>query len=376
MYNKFKSFFVKKDPTIYPVILSIATNNPPYKILQEDSLKIAIENSDEATHYMLTQLYKNTQIESRYMCINTFTYSADLLENRMYKYKQFASELVKDSCINAIQKAYLTTNDIHKLIVVSSTGLYAPYIDYEIIVSLNLPVTVERTMICFMGCAAGINGISIATDYVKANPNKNAMVVCIELPSLHHNFNDNSNVNDNITHAIFADGVSCCILTGKKYKQLTTDSNSIVIIDKMSNIIPNTEDGIQLNINSKNITCKLSKELPNYIEKNINLAIESFLQKNKLTKKNMDYWAVHPGGIKIINACKKGLNLEEKDVQISLEVLNNYGNMLSCSILFVLEKMLFNNNANTRNNSNTKHGLVFSFSPGVGIECILFRKLM
>ena len=85
--------------------------------------------------------------------------------------------------------------------------------------------------------------------------------------------------------------------------------------------------------------------------------------------KDIDFWAVHPGGKRILESVQNGLNLTSDELNVSWDILNTYGNMLSSSIMFVLEKFI--NMPNIKSNS---YCVAFSFSPGVGIEFILFKK--
>jgi alpha-pyrone synthase len=133
-------------------------------------------------------------------------------------------------------------------------------------------------------------------------------------------------------------------------------------------LLPNTTDGIVLSLDENAIHCTLSRYLPTYINKNIEAAITAFLQKNKLRMKDIGIWAVHPGGKRIIENVQQGLMLKESDVNHSWEILDKYGNMLSSSIMFVLEKI-----KNTDTNTNTTYCVAMSFSPGVGVECLLLR---
>merc|ERR1719271_1590831 len=54
----------------------------------------------------------------------------------------------------------------------------------------------------------------------------------------------------------------------------------------------------------------------------------------------MGFWAIHPGGRRIIEEAQNGLGLSEEQAKYSWNVLSNYGNMLSPSVMFVLELIL------------------------------------
>ena len=137
-----------------------------------------------------------------------------------------------------------------------------------------------------------------------------------------------------------------------------------------------TEDGITLSINENGISCILSKYLPQYIAKNMGGYVESFLGMHNLQKSDMDFWAIHPGGRRIIEEAQNGLGLSEEQAKYSWNVLSNYGNMLSPSVMFVLELILNDHKkALAKGERGLKQGIAFSFSPGVGAEGVLIKVM-
>ncbi|MGH2412941.1 MAG: 3-oxoacyl-[acyl-carrier-protein] synthase III C-terminal domain-containing protein [Microcystaceae cyanobacterium] len=141
-----------------------------------------------------------------------------------------------------------------------------------------------------------------------------------------------------------------------------------------------TEDGIILGVQDNGITCKLSRQLPDYIETGVGSIIENFLASHELTQENIDLWAIHPGGTRIIQKAQHSLGLSDSQLADSWEILRQYGNMLSASVLFVMERMLLRYEQESDRQDSTARmravtGIAFSFSPGVGIEGILFQKV-
>ena len=138
----------------------------------------------------------------------------------------------------------------------------------------------------------------------------------------------------------------------------------------------------------------MSPKLPSYIESGVAPIITNFLNHHQLTKEQIDLWAIHPGGTRIIEKVQLSLGLRDEQVTDSWEILREYGNMLSCAVLFVMEKMLLRHDAIYGDNYQKKPeldsyykenqvsieevdpltGIAFSFSPGVGVEGLLFQK--
>merc|ERR1712146_684730 len=66
---------------------------------------------------------------------------------------------------------------------------------------------------------------------------------------------------------------------------------------------------------------------PQYIAKNMWGYVDAFLKKNGMEKDDVDFWAVHPGGRRIIEEAQNGLELTEEQTKYSWAVLSEYGNM-------------------------------------------------
>jgi alpha-pyrone synthase len=204
-----------------------------------------------------------------------------------------------------------------------------------------------------------IAGLKVASDYVKSNPKKYSLLVALDLSSPHMSFD--KDIVNLIQLSLFSDGCSAVLLGGEKNEV----KNGFEIIDELSMLLENSEDGIELKIDSKRIHCDLSKNLGKYIEENIQNFVETLIE-NKIKFEEVDYWACHPGGPRIINAVRDGLKLKEEQLEISNKVLKENGNQLSTAIFFVLELVL-------KNSKNDKNCIAFSFSPGVGVEGVLLK---
>lgn len=378
----------KKEEKRIPYMMGLATGNPKYKVSQKDAVKVALKAPGcENIRNVLERIYGNTRISNRYMAIPDYTpdqkdekddfffpensYSVPVQE-RLVKFKEAAVPLVTEVCKKAIAEAGISVNDIGKLVVVSSTGFLGPSLDCELIVTLGLPRNVDRALIGFMGCAAAMNGYRTAMDYVVAHPGKKALMVCVEISSVHGTFKDS--VNDAVIHAIFGDGAAACVLAAEPIEKLP--KGTLAIVADHGWLMEGTEDGIQLSINDDGISCTLSKYLPQYISKNMGGFVDALLAKENFTRADVDFWAIHPGGRRIIEEAQNGLGVTETQAADSWYILDNYGNMLSPTVMFVLERIMKRHKeALARGEDSVKLGLAFSFSPGVGAEGIMLKRV-
>lgn len=372
----------------FPYMLGLATGNPKYRVSQKEAVQVALKAPGcEGIRNVLERVYGNTRISNRYMAIPDFTpnqrdpkdelfypensYSVPVQE-RLAKFKEAAVPLVTEVCKRAIAEAGISVEEIGKLVVVSSTGFLGPSLDCELIVTLGLPRSVDRALIGFMGCAAAMNGYRTAMDYVIAHPGKKALMCCVEISSVHSTFKDS--MNDAVIHAIFGDGCAACVLTADTIDKIP--KGTLAIVADHGWLMEGTEDGIQLSINDDGISCTLSKYLPQYISKNMGGFVDALLAKENYTRSDVDFWAIHPGGRRIIEEAQNGLGVTEAQAADSWYVLDNYGNMLAPTVMFVLERIFKRHKeAVARGEDGVKLGLAFSFSPGVGAEGIMLKRV-
>jgi alpha-pyrone synthase len=367
---------------VVPIIEAIATGTPDNVVQQSEAAKfVANLPSLKKNQSRIEQLYQNTCIETRHMAVNllseeqiAFCQERNTMQARMELYRQHGIPLAEKVAGDAIAKIDSPTikDEIGLIVFVSSTGFVAPGADAELIKRLGLRRDTARVTVNFMGCAAAMNGLRVAADYVKAYPHRKALVVCLELSSVNAAFKDN--LNDIVIHSIFSDGCAAVVI-GACRKDAAKGSGKIAITEHFSHLIDNSEDGIVLGIEDNGITCQLSRHLPDYIEASVGAIVKSFLASQKLSQEDIDLWAVHPGGTKIIQKVQSSLGLTDSQVADSWKILSQYGNMLSASVLFVLEQMFNKLDKNACAKSKPVTGMAFSFAPGVGLEGILFQLL-
>jgi len=139
-----------------------------------------------------------------------------------------------------------------------------------------------------------------------------------------------------------------------------------------------TEKTIDGRLTEQGINFKLSRELPQIIEDNVENFCKKLIGKAGLAHKNYNqmFWAVHPGGPAILNRIEKRLNLSPEKLSPSRRALMDYGNASSNSIVYVLEYMLEESKkVRNMNEEEDEWGLILAFGPGVTFEGIIARNL-
>ena len=82
---------------------------------------------------------------------------------------------------------------------------------------------------------------------------------------------------------------------------------------------------------------------------------------------DIELWAVHPGGRTVLDAVEQAFGLPSAALAASRAVLNEYGNMSSGTVMFVLDRIMRGGGENGR------RGCAMSFGPGLVAETMMFH---
>ena len=263
----------------------------------------------------------------------------------------------------AISKADLKKQDITHIITVSCTGFSAPGLETLLLEKLELNNNVKRFTVNFMGCYAAFHGMRLADLICKSEPSAKVLLVSVELCSLH--FRKDISEDNILSTYLFSDGAAACIVSNdapisKKYL-------SCCSFDSL--LIPEGKNDMGWYVGNNGFEMILSRDVPGHIENNIAKAFNDFIEGNGLSKEEITHYAIHPGGKNILKAFERALILPEEKLAESYEVLQNYGNMSSATILFVLQKFL------EKPFSGKSGEWLYSaaFGPGITVESGLFK---
>lgn len=265
------------------------------------------------------------------------------------------------SCLQlALAKANWLPQQLDYIITVSCTGIMIPSMDAYIINALNLRQDIVRLPVTEMGCAAGISGMIYARNFLKANPGKRAAVIAVESPTATFQLDDFSMANI-VSAAIFGDGAACVLLSS-----LDEDPGPEIIAEEMYHFY----DSIPLmgfNLSKGGLKMVLDVEVPQNIEQHFPQIIHPFLAKNGIGIKDIEHLIFHPGGKKIIDTVETLFGELGKNIDETKNILREYGNMSSATVLFVLERYM------ERPLGSGELGLMLSFGPGFSAQRILLK---
>lgn len=354
-------------------ITSIGTAVPANRFTQLEIAEFMARSLelDEIEKRKLIALYRSTKIQYRHSVLPDYGLPVESYQfypqtpnlepfpsvaHRMQVYKQTALPL----CVEATRG--LSLEGVTHLITVSCTGMYAPGLDIDLVQALGLSTTIQRTAINFMGCYGAFNGLKVANDICLANPNAKVLLVSVELCTLH--FQKKKDIDFLLSNALFSDGAAAVIIQAKAPHEKVLKLESFfcdLFIEGQSDMAWHIADfGFEMTLTSY---------VPQLIKAGINQLVESLLKANGARRDDIQYYAIHPGGRAILESVEIALGISPKDNQASYEVLREYGNMSSTTILFVLKRIL----EQVKDDNKGCKILSCAFGPGLTVESLIAK---
>jgi alkylresorcinol/alkylpyrone synthase len=312
---------------------------------------------------MLPWLHERVGVEGRYLAYPLETYENLHDFGRANDlWIEAAQELGQQAICRALSRTGLAREDLGALYFVSITGVASPSIDARLINRMGLPLNIRRVPIFGLGCVAGAAGISLAADYVRAYPNKVAVLLAVEICSLTIQRDDLS-VANLISSGLFGDGAVAVVIGGAE-----RDLPGPEIVATRSVFYSDTEDVMGWKISATGFKIVLSPGVPEMVRRHLASDVDAFLSGEGLTRADIGSWIIHTGGPKVLDAVQESLQLPDGALEASWQCLRETGNLSSASVLAVLEKFM-----QGRRPEPGEWSLLAAMGPGFCSELVLLR---
>lgn len=360
-------------------ITAIGTANPRHRfsqsIIAEFMTRVmALKNGDARK---LKTVFKTAGIDFRYSVLEDYGRIKDFsfypserdgepfpgTEKRLQVFRDHALNLSLDAIRDMTEShGVAAISGVTHVIVVSCTGMYAPGLDIDLVTSLRLPSTVQRTAINFMGCHAAFNALKIADAICQSKSGSKILIVCTELCSLH--FQPAPTDDNLLANALFADGSASLLVESIPGKFLRLRLESF-----HTDMAPEGRNDMAWTVGDLGFEMRLSSYVPELIRKGIAGLISSLLKEISANLSDIQHFAIHPGGKKILQVIEEELKIESKRNDAAYHVLKNYGNMSSPTILFVLKEIF----KRLEGSPQGDRILAVAFGPGLTLESMIIK---
>lgn len=320
-----------------------------------------LENEDDRYQRKAEKIFIGAGVDRRFGIMDlgeVFTPTGFEAKNRQYA--EAAKTLGTRALSNALEETGWKPESLDYIITVSCTGLLIPSLDAYMVNALGLRQDIIRLPVTEMGCAAGVSGLLYAGKFLRSHPGARAAVIAVESPTATFQHEDHSMANI-ISAAIFGDGASCVLLTSEE-----TGSGVEMLADGMYHF-PESTHLMGFDVTDSGLKMILSPDVPDAITSHFRPMLEPFLNAEGYQMKDLAHLVFHPGGRKIVQAAEAAFEGSRGNLDRTRQVLRDYGNMSSATVLYVLQEFLEDPDL------EPGPGLLLSFGPGFTAQRILLN---
>lgn len=316
-------------------LLSIATAVPP-RVVEQSEAKVRAREAFGGRKELFDRLagvFDNAGIARRHIVAPQDWYMAGHgWHDRNTLYLEASEELFVEAATAAIEKAGLTPDRIDGVVTVSTTGIATPSLEARTFERMGFRPDIRRIPLFGLGCAGGVNGLATASRLAAAEPGSHWLMVTVETCSISIRL-DSDDPAAVVATAIFGDGAAAAVVAGGVHSLAR-------IAGSAERIWPGTLRIMGWDVDDPGLAVVFDRAIPPFIEAELAGAVNGMCAKLGIAREEIDRFCCHPGGVKVIDAIEKALDLNQGELNLEREVLRDYGNMSAPTVLFVLERLI------------------------------------
>ena len=284
------------------------------------------------------------------------------LNERMDFYNERVSSVFEKLFQTSLPSELKPTNLLH----VTCTGYLSPSPAQNWVNQQEWGKLCQVTHLYHMGCYASIPAIRIAKALIQEKGGS-TFIKHNELCTLHFSPWDSS-PEQLVIQSLFSDGHIGYFVT-----MPDKPISGLEILSDKEMIIPNSHQDMSWSPGAYGFNMGLSPLVPKKITEQLPFFLREWLTEKSYNFESIlkeAFFAIHPGGPKIISDLQEALNLQQWQISHSTRTLHRYGNMSSATLPHIWERMLHSNEV-------PKDSLIVSlaFGPGISIHGTLFKKV-
>jgi predicted naringenin-chalcone synthase len=318
----------------------------------------------DAQERLVRRLFQASHVGTRQLAIDVddFYSRPRGTGERMATYQKVGYKLARpalEACF-AEMRHVRSPADVTDLFLVSCTGYAAPGLDISLSRDLGIAHDARRVVIGHMGCFGAMVGLRQSLSAVRADPQATALMLSLELSSLH--FEPTEDIEVLTECALFGDAAAALMLTN------TDERDGPELVDTYCAADFDAADQMSWTITDTRFEMGLSPRVPVTLRRNLGDVVDRLLAPHGLRPSDITHWLAHPGGPSILEVIQKKFELSDEQMETSWRILRDHGNCSSATILLILEDYIRSQRAKPG-----EWGVMMAFGPGLTLETALIR---
>jgi predicted naringenin-chalcone synthase len=280
-------------------------------------------------------------------------------DQQIARFTEQSIGLAGQAVTRALEQAGVSVQEVTGLVVNTCTGYICPGISTYLMERLGLSRGIRVYDMVGSGCGGAIPNLQVAESLLKTNGGGVVVSVAVEICS--SVFRMGNDLNLILSNALFGDGAAAAVLV--------TKPAGLELVASAGRYVPEQRDAIRFVHKEGQLHNQLSLRLPELVKKCAAEVVAELLSSQGLKKDDISHWALHTGGEKIINAVRDEIGIPEERLRATREILAQYGNMSSPTVLFVLKDILRNGI------SAGEWCVMLAYGAGLSAHACLLRKM-
>ena len=316
----------------YLAAIGVAT--PDFTVSQQEAVAFLLQHYDgmlSARNLRLVKkIFAHPGINRRRLAVDGLqALLAEDQDRRIARFTRQAVALASQAIGNTLACSGHRTEQVTALIVNTCTGYICPGLSTYLIEALGLSKRVQAFDLVGSGCGGAIPNLQLAEALLRANREAVVLSVAVEICSATFQMGDDISLI--VSNALFGDGAAAALVTNRP--------GAWRIVASANLTEPAFREEVRYVYKNGQLHNQLAGNLPELVNRYASQAVAEVLQPRGLRLNDIRFWALHPGGDKIVTAVKQGLQLTEEQLSPTRSVLSGYGNMSSPTVLFVLREI-------------------------------------
>ncbi|MEV7227593.1 3-oxoacyl-[acyl-carrier-protein] synthase III C-terminal domain-containing protein [Polymorphospora sp. NPDC051019] len=314
-----------------------------------------------ATRSLAERIFTNSGVTTRQAVVNPLLedLSGWSTERRMARYLVEALPLGKEAVGRALTDAGVAAGDLGLFAVCSCTGYATPGLDILLARDLGMAPDTQRLFVGHMGCYAALPGLATVGDFVTAR-GRPALLLCVELTSLHvQPASARVDTQQIVAHALFSDAAAAAVV-------LPSRAGGYAVREVAAVTDTSTADHMTWEVTDLGFRMGLSPRVPKVLSMHVRGLVDDLLGRHDLRLSDVDGWAVHPGGPRILGVVERELGLPAEAMAVSRAILAERGNCSSPTVLLILDRL-------RRSARPPRRVVMLAFGPGLTLYAALLE---
>ncbi|MDO9180951.1 MAG: 3-oxoacyl-[acyl-carrier-protein] synthase III C-terminal domain-containing protein [Bacteriovorax sp.] len=353
-------------------IVNATTSYPEHSINQVDFFNFISAKWASGASLVNELFNTNPSINSKMIASRNFTlplnYYPDLNEagKRNIIWKAEACELQIKNLNKIFEETSVDIKDIGLIVSATSSGIMIPGLEVYMMNKFPFLPNTKRLPVFGLGALAGVAGINKINDYLIAYPDKAALLLVTELPSLSFEFNK-EDLENLLRLCHFGDASGAVLMVGNDHPLAKNAPYEVLLAESI--IYPETQALMGTSLNDTGLNSFVSKEVHNIFKTQLVTSVDNLLGENKISRNDISFYIVDVEEVFCLTSICDLLDIPKEKLALSWEGLSRYGNTASVTAIDILKQTIF-----TADIVPNQLGLMIALGPGMGLELSLIKK--